>query len=137
MFAARSIHLLNRVRPALAAGHWVLCDRFTDATYAYQGGGRGIGIERIAAMETFIQRNLRPHLTIIFDAPPELACTRARHRGTNDRFEAEDLAFFTRVREVYLQRAAREPGRYQVIDASKSIESVRGHLASLFGNMFF
>ncbi|MFO1436460.1 MAG: dTMP kinase [Gammaproteobacteria bacterium] len=137
VFAARAQHLDKVIRPALAVGIDVLCDRFTDATYAYQGGGRGIGIERIAAMETFVQKSLRPHLTIIFDAPPEIACARAKQRSASDRFEAENVEFFTRVREVYLQRAAREPGRYQVIDASKSIETVRGHLASLFANMFF
>lgn len=135
IFAARAQHLDKVIRPALSVGLDVLCDRFTDATYAYQGGGRGLGIERIAVMESFVQRTLRPHLTILLDAPPEVACARARNRSASDRFESETLDFFRRVREVYLQRAAREPGRYQVFDATESLETIRNRIANLFAGL--
>lgn len=135
IFAARAQHIEKVIRPTLAAGKDVLCDRFTDATYAYQGGGRGVGIERIAVMESYVQRALRPHLTLLLDAPVEIACARAKNRSTSDRFESETLDFFKRVRDVYLQRAAREPGRYSVIDASKPVDEVRMQIADLFERM--
>ncbi len=135
IFAARAQHIEKVIRPSLAAGSDVLCDRFTDATYAYQGGGRGVGIERIAVLESFVQRTLRPHLTFLLDAPAEIACARARNRGESDRFEAEDLAFFERVRAAYLQRAAREPGRFQIVDATQSLDAVRQQLADLVQRM--
>lgn len=125
MFAARADHLARVIRPALAAGRWVLCDRFTDATYAYQGGGRGLASERIAALEDWVQGELRPDLTLLFDLPAELGLARAAGRagatrpGSEDRFERQRLEFFQRAREVYLQRAARLPQRYRVIDASR------------------
>ena len=132
LFAARAEHLAQRIRPALARGQWVVCDRFTDATYAYQGGGRGLATERIAALEDWTQGDLRPDLTILLDAPVELALERARGRGAADRFECEAAAFFERAREVYRERAAREPQRFRVIDASGPIEGVRADvLASL------
>jgi dTMP kinase len=135
IFAARAQHIEKVIRPSLAAGSDVLCDRFTDATYAYQGGGRGIGIERIAVLESFVQRALRPHLTFLLDAPAELACARAKHRSESDRFEAEDMAFFDRVRAAYLQRAAREPGRFQIVDATQSLDAVRQQIADLVQRM--
>lgn len=126
MFAARAEHLSKRIFPALEAGAWVLCDRFTDATYAYQGGGRGLDPERIAALETLVQGALRPDLTLLFDLPPEvgLARARARRQGAPDRFESERIAFFEQARRVYLERARACPARYRVIDATRDIDSV-------------
>ena len=128
LFAARATHLENVIRPALARGAWVICDRFTDATYAYQGGGRGMAVEEIALLEKLVQRELRPQLTLLLDAPVEVAAARAQGRnaatGTTDRFEREQQDFFERVRHVYLQRARQEPQRFAVIDATASRESV-------------
>lgn len=135
MFAARAEHLAQVIRPALAAGRWVLCDRFTDSTYAYQGGGRGIPAARIAVLEEWVQGPLRPDLTLLLDVPPELGLARARGReggaegaAARDRFEREDLAFFARVREAYLARARAEPARFRVIDAARPWEEVRAAL---------
>jgi dTMP kinase len=125
MFAARSIHLANLIEPALARGAWVLCDRFTDATEAYQGAGRGVALEDIRALERIAQRGRRPDLTLLLDAPVELAMARSRQRGEqNDRFEAEQAGFFRRVRQGYLDIAAREPGRVVRVDAARSVEAV-------------
>lgn len=125
IFAARAQHLETKIQPALDRGSWVVCDRFTDATYAYQGGGRGLNIEHIALLENLVQKDLRPDLTIILDLDPETGLQRAIQRGTLDRFEQEELAFFVRVRESYLDLAKNNPDRYAVIDASESIEDVR------------
>ncbi|MFO1349890.1 MAG: dTMP kinase [Gammaproteobacteria bacterium] len=125
IFAARAEHLRKVIEPALAAGAWVLCDRFTDATYAYQGGGRGISAARIAVLEDWVQGDLRPDLTLIFDLPPELGLRRAGKRGEVDRFEREHSAFFERVREAYLELARRNPERCRIIDASPPPEAVR------------
>ena len=125
VFAARAEHLERRVRPALEAGSWVLCDRFTDATYAYQGAGRGLGAERIASLENWVQGTLRPDLVLILDLPVAQGLARAAGRGTSpDRFESEKAAFFQRVRDCYLARAAARPERYRVIDASQPMEAV-------------
>ena len=119
MFAARSIHLRNRIRPALAAGNWVLCDRFTDATYAYQGAGRGVATSLIDVLAGAVQQGLQPDRTLLLDLPVATGLARARARGaTADRFESEREAFFTRVREAYLQRAVAEPQRFRVLDAT-------------------
>ena len=119
MFAARSIHLGNRIRPALAAGTWVLCDRFTDATYAYQGAGRGVATGLIDVLAGAVQQGLQPDRTLLLDLPVATGLARVRARGaTADRFESEREAFFTRVREAYLQRAAAEPQRFRVLDAT-------------------
>ncbi len=125
MFAARAQHLAQLIRPTLAAGNWVLCDRFTDATYAYQGGGRGIAADRIAALEDWVQGELRPDLTLLLDLPVEAGMARAGDRGKLDRFEREQLAFFERVRQTYRERAVAEPGRYRIIDAAQNIEQVQ------------
>jgi dTMP kinase len=125
MFAARAQHLAELIRPALAAGEWVLCDRFTDATYAYQGGGRGIDPARIAVLENWAQGSLRPDLTLLLDLPIETGLTRVGKRGELDRFEREQHDFFECVRRIYLARAAREPERFCVIDAAQDIESVQ------------
>lgn len=131
MFAARAQHLDQVIRPALAAGKTVLCDRFTDATYAYQGGGRGLSEERIAVLENFVQGALRPDLTLVFDLPVEVGLARAAARGQLDRFEREGRAFFEAVRQAYLRRAARSPERYRVIDASQALPRVQQQLERL------
>jgi dTMP kinase len=127
MFAARAVHLANHVEPNLRAGRWVICDRFTDATYAYQGGGRGLRIDHIRQLETMVQGARRPDLTVLLDAPVEQALRRAQQRNAGadtDRFESERAEFFKRVRDAYRARAAAEPNRIAVIDASQSIEEV-------------
>ena len=124
MFAARAEHIARVIRPALTLGKFVLCDRFTDATYAYQGGGRGIPAERIAVIENWVQGDLRPDLTLLFDVPVAAGRQRAGQRSEPDRFERENNEFFTRVHEVYLARAQSDPGRIRVIDAGRSLEEV-------------
>lgn len=131
MFAARSEHLAKVIHPALAAGKVVLCDRFTDATYAYQGGGRGLAPERIASMESWVQGDLRPDLTLLFDVPVDAGRARAGQRGEPDRFEREDNDFFTRVHATYLARAQAEPKRMRVIDAGRSLPQVEQQIAAM------
>lgn len=131
MFAARAEHLERVIRPALATGCWVLCDRFTDATYAYQGGGRGLPLERIAVLEDWVQGELRPDLTLLLDVPVATGLMRAGRRSVADRFEREDVDFFERVRAIYLERAAREPDRYRVVDASQSIKAVQAEVETM------
>lgn len=131
VFAARAQHLGEVIKPALARGAVVLCDRFTDATYAYQGGGRGLSVERIAALETFVQGDLRPHLTLVFDLPVEVGLARASARGRLDRFEQEGRTFFDAVRRTYLQRAAAEPRRYRLVDAALPLAQVQQSLDAL------
>jgi dTMP kinase len=128
MFAARAQHLAELIRPTLAAGDWVLCDRFTDATYAYQGGGRGIALKRIAALENWVQGELRPDLTLLLDLPVEVGMARAGERGELDRFEREQQVFFERVRQTYRERAVAEPARYRIIDAAQNIEQVQAQI---------
>lgn len=131
MFAARAEHLERVIRPALAEGHWVLCDRFTDATYAYQGGGRGLALERIAVLEDWVQGALRPDLTLLFDLPVTVGLARAGKRSAADRFEREEVAFFERVRAAYLERASQHPDRYRVVNADRPVEAVRVEVESL------
>ena len=131
MFAARAEHLERVIRPALAAGYWVLCDRFTDATYAYQGGGRGLPLERIVVLEEWVQGTLRPDLTLLLDLPVATGLARAGKRGMADRFEREDVDFFEWVRAMYLERAAHEPDRYRVVDASQSVKAVRAEVETM------
>lgn len=130
MFAARAQHLQQVIKPALAAGHWVVCDRFTDASYAYQGGGRAFGVEDIAWLEGFVQKGLTPDKTILLDLQVELGLKRAASRSTPDRFESEQKVFFENVRAVYLQRAKAEPERFCVVDASHTVEQVQQHIAT-------
>jgi dTMP kinase len=129
MFAARAVHVANLIEPTLAAGQDVVCDRFTDATYAYQGGGRGVAVAQVAALEAMTHRDLQPDLTLLLDAPPALALQRAKRRSAADRFEAETLAFFERVRAAYLARAAAEPSRFVVVDAAQPLEAVSAAVA--------
>ncbi|MDH4608152.1 dTMP kinase [Pseudomonas sp. BN102] len=131
MFAARAQHLEAVIKPALARGAVVLCDRFTDATYAYQGGGRGLPEERIALLERFVQGDLRPDLTLVFDLPVEIGLSRAAARGRLDRFEQEQRSFFEAVRQTYLRRAQSTPERYRVIDASVPLADVQDSLDRL------
>ena len=128
VFAARAEHLHQVIRPALEAGQWVLCDRFTDATYAYQGGGRGLQRQRIAGLETFTQGDLRPDYTLLLDVPVAIGRARAQARSEPDRFEREQSAFFERVRAVYRARAEAEPERFRVVDASQPLERVLADL---------
>ena len=135
MFAARAQHLHTRILPELEAGRWVLCDRFTDATFAYQGGGRGVPAERIALLENLVQGSFRPDQVILLDAPVETGMTRARHRGELDRFEQEAVAFFERIRRTYLERAAADPGRYHIVDAAQPLEAVSRDVTSLVNRL--
>lgn len=125
VFAARAQHLAEVIRPALARGMVVLCDRFTDATYAYQGGGRGLSVERIAQLEQFVQGALRPDFTLLFDLPIEIGLARAEARGRLDRFEQEARSFFQAVRHTYLERAAQAPARYRIVDAGQNLAQVQ------------
>jgi len=135
MFAARAQHLAQVVRPALARGALVLCDRFVDATYAYQGGGRGVPVERIATLEAFVLGDLQPDLTLVFDLPVEIGLARAARRGALDRFEQEQRAFFEAVRQTYLDRAQAVPARYRLIDASRSLAEVQAELRALVSTL--
>ena len=131
MFAARAQHISEVIEPALAAGRWVVCDRFTDATYAYQSGGRGLDAELVRQLEQLTQAELRPDYTLLLDAPVETGLARARGRGELDRFEREQTAFFERVRQTYLTLAAQSSGRFRVIDASEPLPVVQQGLEKL------
>lgn len=135
VFAARAQHLAQVICPALERGAVVLCDRFTDATYAYQGGGRGLSIERIAQLEVFVQGELRPDLTLIFDLPVEVGLARAAARGRLDRFEQEGLRFFESVRRAYLERAKAAPSRYRIIDAGQPLNVVQQDVQALIPDL--
>ena len=124
MFAARSQLVQEVILPALADGHVIVCDRFADASYAYQGGGRQLGAETVATVEQLVLKDLQPDLTLLFDVPVELGMTRVAGRGEADRFEVESVRFFERVREAYLERAAANPQRFRIIDASQGQEQV-------------
>lgn len=131
MFAARSEHLHMTIVPALQSGAWVLCDRFTDATYAYQGGGRGLDPCHIALLENLVQGELRPDLTLLFDLPVDIGLERAGRRSAPDRFEAEAHEFFEAVRNCYLDRARQEPQRMRIIDAARDLTSVAAQVRDL------
>lgn len=135
MFAARAQHLHQLITPTLAQGTWVLCDRFTDATYAYQGGGRGVELSRIAQLEDWVQGELRPHKTLLLDVPVEIGMERVAKRGELDRFENEKIEFFHNVRNTYLERAKKHPARYKIIDASQSLEKVQSQLDSVLNEL--
>lgn len=137
MFAARAQHLNNVISPALERGDWVLSDRFTDATYSYQGGGRGIDMNVIAWLEQFVQAHLRPDLTFLFDAPIEIGMQRAKKRALLDRFENEDLSFFHNVRAAYLQLARQFPERIKIIDATQPLKAVQNDIQQVLVTEFF
>ena len=128
MFAARAAHLQATIQPALAAGEDVVCDRFVDASWAYQGEGRGIAAARLAELESFVLKGFTPDMTLLFDLPPEQGLLRAKSRGDTNRFEAEAMEFQQRVRAAYLQRAHAAPEQYRIIDASASLPEVQGAL---------
>lgn len=124
MFAARAEHIRQVIQPAIAAGKWVLCDRFTDASYAYQGGGRGLGFQQIEVLEQWLHPDLQPDMTLLFDLAVEQGLARAGQRGAADRFEQEQLDFFSAVRAGYLQRMLDQPHRIKAIDASQGVDEV-------------
>jgi dTMP kinase len=134
MFAARAVHLSNHVEPNLRAGRWVVCDRFIDATYAYQGGGRQLSLDDIRRLETMVLGARRPDLTVLLDAPVPQALQRARRRNAGaaaDRFESERTEFFERVRAAYLARAAAEPLRIETVDAAQPVDAVAARILGL------
>jgi dTMP kinase len=136
MFAARADHLERVIQPALEQGEWVVCDRFIDATYAYQGGGRGMNEHDIENLERFVLHGTLPDLTILLDAPPDVSAARRHARGISDRFEAEEAEFFSRVRRKYRERADLEPSRISLVDASGSLDQVQTTLLALLDNYF-
>lgn len=137
IFSARAQHIEKVIEPALKGGTWVICDRFTDATYAYQGGGRGMNAKLISELETMVQGSLRPDLTIILDLDPETGLSRARNRGELDRFEREHVDFFMKVREVYLQIATNYPERCAVINAGNELDEVSRDIELLLKTRLF
>lgn len=135
MFAARAQHLNEKIIPALERGVWVVCDRFTDATYAYQSGGRQLPSEKVENLESFVQGALRPDLTLLLDAPIEVGMARASKRAELDRFEEEKIDFFNRVRDNYLERAKADPERFIVLDASQTLEAVQADLSNTLNEL--
>jgi dTMP kinase len=131
VFAARKEHLVRVIVPSLNRGAWVVCDRFTDATFAYQGAGRGVDGRRLTMLEAWVQAGLQPDSTLLFDLPVAVAQARSAGARAPDRFESEQQAFFERVRQGYLARAARDPGRFHIIDASMSLEEIEAQLAAI------
>lgn len=135
MFAARREHLAQVIEPALARGDWVLSDRFTDATFAYQGGGRGLPRDKLEALERWVQGGFQPDLTVLFDVPPQTASERRGAVRSPDKFESETLAFFERTRAEYLRRAQEAPHRFVVVDATLGIDEIRHQLAQLVSTL--
>ncbi|MGH1371521.1 MAG: dTMP kinase [Cellvibrionaceae bacterium] len=135
IFAARAQHLNQVIRPALARGEWVLCDRFTDATYAYQGAGRGLSTEVIESLESLVQKELRPDLTVVLDIDVETGLQRAGQRAELDRFESEAVEFFHRVRAGYQARVAAAPQRYRVVNAGQTLPEVQRDIAVVLSEL--
>ncbi len=131
LFAARAQHIAQVVRPALKKGQWVVSDRFTDASFAYQGGGRGVSMTFIQQLADHVQADTKPDLTILLDAPVVVGLSRLQQRGKKDRIEQEDIAFFERVRNAYLQRAQAEPGRFAIVNADQSVDSVQSDITKI------
>ena len=136
VFAARAQHIQHVILPALQQGRWVLSDRFTDATYAYQGGGRGMDTQTIAWLESSVQGDLRPDLTLLLDAPLDIGMSRAQKRGKLDRFESEQRDFFERVRQAYLKRAGQDQQRYKIIDAGLPLNEVQLQIKQALDGLF-
>lgn len=138
MFAARREHIARLIEPALSAGRWVVCDRFSDATFAYQVGGRGLDAAKFDVLESWVHPGLQPDLTLLFDLPPEVAASRVRSTGVNpDRFEREQRDFFVRVRDAYLERARGAPQRICIIDADRSPEQIRAQIEAIVAERWF
>lgn len=137
MFAARAINVSNSIRPALDAGTWVVSDRFTDSTRAYQGGGRGLSLEQIDWLANLVHGDVQPDLTILLDAPVDVALQRAGRRGEPDRFEVEQGDFFSQVRDTYLQLARQEPDRFIVVDVSRDLEAVRADIRDVATRLIY
>ena len=135
MFAGRREHIAEVIQPALDAGNWVISDRFTDATFAYQGGGRGLAIERLEVLEHWVQQGLQPTKTILFDLAPEIAAARLADARTPDKFEAESAQFFLRTRAEYLRRAAAEPGRFVVLNANRERTDIQKDLENVLATL--
>jgi dTMP kinase len=135
MFAARAEHIQAKILPALEAGTWVITDRFTDASFAYQGGGRQLPMEKISGLESWLQEGFGPDFTLLLDAPVEVGLDRAQKRGAQDRIEQEAVDFFSRVRQVYLDRAAADPDRFRIIDASQDEASVTRDVMMAFDDI--
>jgi len=135
-FASRSLHISNKIRPALEAGKWVICDRFTDASRAYQGAGRGLDMERINLLADWVQDDLQPDMTLLLDAPAEIGMQRAQQRGETDRLEGEQISFYERVRAGYLALAEANPGRYRVVDAARPLQAVQVSIGAVLEQMF-
>jgi dTMP kinase len=136
MFAARSLHLANLIRPALARGEWVICDRFTDATRAYQGGGRGLDRTAIESLAQLVHADLQPDLTLLLDLPVATGMARAQaRRGQTDRFEQEQAAFFERVRAAYLELARSDAGRFCIVDAARALPAVQASVAQALAGL--
>ncbi len=135
MFAGRREHIAEVIQPALDAGNWVISDRFTDATFAYQGGGRGLAIDRLEVLEHWVQRGLQPTKTLLFDLAPEIAAARLADARTPDKFEAESAQFFLRTRAEYLRRAAAEPDRFVVINANRERTDIQKDLENVLATL--
>jgi len=135
MFAARSEHINKVIIPALDAGKWVLCDRFTDATYAYQGAGRGIDEKIISTLETLVQGNLRPDITFLFDLEAQIGLSRAQNRGETDRFEQQHIDFFNLVRNKYLELANTETNRFRIVNAQYDLKTVQNQIDQLLSDI--
>ena len=135
MFAARREHIAKVIEPALARGDWVLCDRFTDATFAYQGGGRGLALDKLDTLERWVQAGLEPDLTVLFDVPTQTASARRGAAREPDKFERESDGFFNRTRDEYLRRAAAAPHRFAIMDATQSIDHIRKQLEEVVASV--
>ncbi|SFV87970.1 Thymidylate kinase [hydrothermal vent metagenome] len=135
MFAARNEHIYSKILPTLKAGNWVLSDRFTDASYAYQGGGRGLDIVRIAQLESWVLQDFNPDITLLLDVPVEIGMQRVKSRGVKDRIEQENLDFFNRVRITYINRSRQYPERIKLIDASQSVENTSTQIQAILNTL--
>lgn len=135
-FASRSLHICNKIRPALEAGKWVICDRFTDASRAYQGSGRGLDMQRINLLADWVQDDLQPDLTLLLDAPAEVGMQRAVQRGATDRLESEQISFYERVRTGYLELADAHPERFVVVDAARALVQVQASIGAVLEQFF-
>lgn len=135
MFAARREHIASVIAPALARGAYVLSDRFTDATYAYQSGAKGVSAAKVELLEQWVQAKLQPDLTLLFDVPVEVSIQRLAGARSPDKFEREDAAFFTRIRQAYLLRAQQNPARFRVIDASRTLDEVKKSVEDIISSL--